>query len=161
MVPVTEVGVIPERLGPDVDVCGQPRAGEGYRLACRSGRIGPVRGQGHVASLKYELEPLMLKTDWTINLGVIVTEWVTNAFKYAYPEKPGEVRVRLRKLTDGKAELSVEDDGIGRAEGPAKGTGLGSRIVNAMARSLGADVEYIASGRGTVARLAFAAGTEG
>jgi two-component sensor histidine kinase len=120
-----------------------------------------MRGQGHVASLKYELEPLMLKTDWTINLGVIVTEWVTNAFKYAYPEKPCEVRVRLRKLTDGKAELSVEDDGIGRAEGPAKGTGLGSRIVNAMARSLGADVEYIASGRGTVARLAFAAGTEG
>jgi two-component sensor histidine kinase len=120
-----------------------------------------MRGQGHVASLKYELEPLMLKTDWTINLGVIVTEWVTNAFKYAYPEKPGEVRVRLRKLTDGKAELSVEDDGIGRAEGPAKGTGLGSRIVNAMARSLGADVEYIASGRGTVARLAFAAGTVG
>lgn len=120
-----------------------------------------MRGQGHVASLKYELEPLMLKTDWTINLGVIVTEWVTNAFKYAYPETPGEVRVRLRKLTDGKAELSVEDDGIGRGDGPAKGTGLGSRIVNAMARSLGADVEYIASGRGTVARLAFAATTEG
>jgi two-component sensor histidine kinase len=116
-----------------------------------------LRGQGHVASLKYELEPLTVKTDSSINLGVIVTEWVTNAFKYAYPEKPGEVRVRLRKLTDDKAELTVEDDGVGRTEGPAKGTGLGTRIVNAMARSLGGDVEYRAAGSGTVARLAFLA----
>ncbi len=114
-----------------------------------------LQGQGHVASLRYELEPLKLKTDSSINLGVIVTEWVTNAFKYAYPDKPGEVRVRLRRLADDKAELSVEDDGVGRTEGPAKGTGLGTRIVNAMARSIGGDVEYVAAGQGTVARLAF------
>ena len=116
-----------------------------------------MRGQGHVASLRYELEPLKLKTDWSINLGVIVTEWVTNAFKYAYPDKPGEVRVRLRRLADDKAELSVEDDGVGRTDGPSKGTGLGTRIVNAMARSIGGDVEYVAAGGGTIARLAFSA----
>ncbi|MGJ5178403.1 CHASE3 domain-containing protein [Bradyrhizobium oligotrophicum] len=120
-----------------------------------------MRGQGHVASLRYDLEPLKLKTDWSINLGVIVNEWVTNAFKYAYPEKPGEVRVRLRRLAGDKAELSVEDDGVGRADGPAKGTGLGTRIVNAMARSIGGDVEYVAGGTGTVARLAFSAAREG
>jgi len=120
-----------------------------------------MRGQGHVASLRYELEPLKLKTDSSINIGVIVTEWVTNAFKYAYPDKPGEVRVRLRRLAHGKAELSVEDDGVGRADGPAKGTGLGTRIVNAMARSIGGDVEYVAAGSGTVARLAFSAVLEG
>jgi len=116
-----------------------------------------MRGQGHVASLSYEIEPLKLKTDFSINLGVIVTEWVTNAFKYAYPDKPGEVRVRLRRLSNGKAELSVEDDGVGRVEGPPKGTGLGTRIVKAMARSLGADVEYVKATSGTVARLAFSA----
>jgi two-component sensor histidine kinase len=120
-----------------------------------------MRGQGHVASLRYELEPLKLKTDSSINLGVIVTEWVTNAFKYAYPDKPGEVRVRLRRLADDRAELSVEDDGVGRSEGQAKGTGLGTRIVNAMARSIGGDVEYVAAGSGTVARLAFSAALEG
>ncbi|MFO1107797.1 MAG: CHASE3 domain-containing protein [Bradyrhizobium sp.] len=119
-----------------------------------------MRGQGHVASLRYQLEPLKLKTDSTINVGVIVTEWVTNAFKYAYPEKPGEVRVRLRRLADDKAELSVEDDGVGRAAGQPKGTGLGTRIVNAMARSIGGDVEYVAAESGTVARLAFSAALE-
>jgi two-component sensor histidine kinase len=119
-----------------------------------------MRGQGHVASLRYELEPLKVKTDSSINIGVIVTEWVTNAFKYAYPDKPGEVRVRLRRLADGKAELSVEDDGVGRAEGPAKGTGLGTRIVSAMARSIGGDVAYVAATSGTVARLAFSSAGE-
>jgi two-component sensor histidine kinase len=120
-----------------------------------------MRGQGHGATLRYELEPFKLKTDSSINLGVIVTEWVTNAFKYAYPDKPGEVRVRLRRLAADRAELSVEDDGVGRVEGPAKGTGLGTRIVNAMARSIGGNVEYIAAGNGTVARLAFSAALEG
>jgi len=120
-----------------------------------------LHGQGHGASLRYEIESLKLKTDSSINLGVIVTEWVTNAFKYAYPDKPGEVRVRLRRLPGDKAELSVEDDGVGRTDGPAKGTGLGTRIVNAMARSIGADVEYVAAGNGTVARLAFSHALEG
>ena len=114
-----------------------------------------MRGQGHVASLRYEVEPLKLKTDASINLGVIVTEWVTNAFKYAYPEGRGEVRVRLRRLGEDAAELSVEDDGVGRKEGPAKGTGLGTRIVSAMSRSIGGDVEYLAGATGTIARLAF------
>lgn len=119
-----------------------------------------MRGQGHVASLRYELESLKVKTNSSINIGVIVTEWVTNAFKYAYPDKPGEVRVLLRSLADGKAELSVEDDGVGRAEGPPRGTGLGSRIVSAMARSIGGDVAYVAAGSGTVARLAFSSASE-
>ena len=106
-----------------------------------------MRGQGYVSSLRYDLEPIKLKTDSSINIGVIVTEWVTNAFKYAYPTMPGEVRVRLRRLSENNAELSVEDDGVGRAEGPAKGTGLGTRIVNAMAQAIDGNVEYLTAAR--------------
>jgi two-component sensor histidine kinase/CHASE3 domain sensor protein len=120
-----------------------------------------LKGQGNVSSLRYELEPVKLKTDSSINLGVIVTELVTNAFKYAYPTTPGEVRVRLRRLESSRAELLVEDDGVGRAEGPPKGTGLGTRIVTAMARSIGAQLDYVVTGGGTVARLAFSPSEEG
>ena len=77
-----------------------------------------------------------------INLGVIVTELVTNAFKYAYPDKSGEVRVRLREDGEGRALLSVEDDGVGSSDNTVKGTGLGTRIVKAMAKSINADVAY-------------------
>jgi two-component sensor histidine kinase/CHASE3 domain sensor protein len=115
-----------------------------------------MHDEGHGASLRCELEPLKLKTDSSVNLAVIVIEWVTNAFKYAYPDRTGEVRVRLKRLGDGRAELVVEDDGIGRgAEGAPRGSGLGTRIVSAMARTIGAEVEYVARHPGTGARLAF------
>lgn len=115
-----------------------------------------MRNEGHGASLRYDLEQLKLKPDSSVNLGVIVTEWVTNAFKYAYPNRAGEVRVHLKRLSDGRAELVVEDDGVGRsAEAAPKGSGLGTRIVNAMARTIGAEVEYFARHPGTGARLAF------
>jgi two-component sensor histidine kinase/CHASE3 domain sensor protein len=115
-----------------------------------------MRNEGHGASLRYDLEPFKLKPDSSVNLGVIVTEWVTNAFKYAYPDRAGEVRVRLKRLPDGRAELVVEDDGVGRGtDGVAKGSGLGTRIVSAMARTIGAEVEYISRHPGTGARLAF------
>jgi two-component sensor histidine kinase/CHASE3 domain sensor protein len=115
-----------------------------------------LRREGQGATLSYTLEPIALSTDTTVNLGVIVTEWVTNAFKYAYPGAPGEIRVRGRKLPDGEVELVVEDDGVGHAEGaPAKGTGLGSRIVSAMASSLGGEVQYLQRSPGMGARLTF------
>jgi two-component sensor histidine kinase len=113
-----------------------------------------MRAEGHRASLRHELEPLSLSTDKSINLGVVATEWVTNAFKYAYPGKPGEIRIKLREAIGGGIELLVEDDGVGRdvSEKPV-GTGLGTRIVHAMAHSMGAQVEYLARRPGTAARL--------
>jgi two-component sensor histidine kinase len=115
-----------------------------------------MQNEGHGASLDYHLEPLTLPTDSSINLGVVLTEWVTNAFKYAYPQRRGEVRVTLKRLADGRGELLVEDDGVGRIDGGAiKGTGLGTRLVKAMAGNLGGTIDYLARQPGTLARLTF------
>lgn len=115
-----------------------------------------LRSESGAITIEYELQPIEVSTDQAVNLGVIATEWVTNAFKYAYPDGPGVVRVRTRELPGPAIELSVEDDGIGKQEGaPARGTGLGTRVVNAMASSLGGDVRYEARNPGTVAKLVF------
>jgi two-component sensor histidine kinase len=114
-----------------------------------------MRNEGSGAWLRYDLEPLRLPTDASVNLGVVVSEWVTNAFKYAYPDTSGEVRVRLKALPDGRAELVVEDDGVGRQGGIVKGTGVGTRLVTAMAGTMKAEVEYLARQPGTSARLVF------
>ncbi len=114
-----------------------------------------MKKDGHTAILKCYLEPISLRTDDSVSLGVAVQELVTNAFKYAYPDdQPGEVRVRLKRLDDGKAELTVEDDGVGMAPKPAPaGTGLGSKIIRTMASALQTHVEYINLKPGTAARL--------
>lgn len=114
-----------------------------------------MKKDGHTAMLKFHLEPISLPTDASVSLGVAVQELVTNAFKYAYPaDTPGEVRVRLKRLGDDKAELTVEDDGVG-IEPNAKhaGTGLGSKIIRTMAATLQTQVEYINRAPGTAARL--------
>jgi two-component sensor histidine kinase len=106
--------------------------------------------------LRYELEPLTLKTDASINLGVVLSEWVMNAFKYAYPDNGGEVRVILTRDGQGFGILRVEDDGVGRDDmAKPKGTGVGTRIVNAMAASMGATIDYVAKSPGTSACLSF------
>ena len=117
-----------------------------------------MHSQTEGTTITAAFEPMQLGTDASVTLGVIVNEWVTNAFKYAYPDGNGEIRVRLRALPDNQVELEVEDDGVGRLEGaPAKGSGLGTRIVTAMAASLGATIEYRQRQPGTSAHLVFAA----
>lgn len=115
-----------------------------------------MRLEGRDTRLVYDLAPLKLRTDPSINLGVVVTEWVTNAFKYAYPERSGEIRVTLRQVNDTAGELVVEDDGVGLpSDRIALGTGLGSKIVAAMATNMRAKVEYREGGGGTHASLKF------
>lgn len=107
------------------------------------------------ASIHLEADVLSLASDRAVSVGMIVTELLTNALKYAYPEgAEGEVRVSLKLQGDDKALLCVEDDGIGWQEGDApKGTGLGSRIVKSMASTLGSAIVYVPRGRGTCAEL--------
>ncbi len=112
--------------------------------------------------IRLDTEPIRLNTDKAVSLGVVVAELVTNACKYAYPDgEDGEVRVALRRSpadtpTAAGLRLVVEDDGRGMSEGVSpKGTGLGQKVIAAMARSLDSRVEFDPAHRGTRAVLAF------
>ena len=109
--------------------------------------------------IRLSVEPVKLKTDQAVSLGVVVAELVTNACKYAYaPDQPGEVRVSLRRLDDDTCRLAVEDDGPGLDESiAAQGTGLGRRVIAAMARSIGSEVIFDPAHKGARAVLTFAA----
>jgi two-component sensor histidine kinase len=105
--------------------------------------------------LRLSAEPIKLKTDRAVSLGVIVNELVSNACKYAYaPESEGEVRISLARGGDGRFSLSVEDDGVGMPkDGKILGTGLGTKLVRAMASSLQAQISFDAAHKGVRAVL--------
>ena len=114
-----------------------------------------AQGRGQ-ALIDLQTNPVEISTDRAVSLGVITAELVTNAVKYAYPEGgEGEIRVRLEAPQEDLAILTVEDDGVGLGDGAPKGTGVGSKILQAMARSLNTKVEYRGSSRGVCARLSF------
>lgn len=68
-------------------------------------------------------------------IGLIASECVLNACKYAYAEgAPGDVRITLRLASAHALRLTVEDDGVGRGEG---GAGFGTRLVDMLAARIG------------------------
>lgn len=109
-----------------------------------------MTSDGPSRPIKLSAEPVRMATDRAVSLGVIVTELVTNAYKYAYPVgEPGEIRVAL-KQEDESLSLTVEDDGVGMVQDVAPiGTGLGARIVRAMAAGLQAKQSSDPNHRGT------------
>jgi len=115
-------------------------------------------GAGGARRLRLATEPICLDTDRAVSLGVIVNELITNACKYAYaPEDPGEVRVILIREGEAALRLTVEDDGRGLTDGGApEGTGLGARVLRAMAESLGSQLEYDPAHQGVRASLRLA-----
>jgi two-component sensor histidine kinase len=100
-------------------------------------------------------ERIRLKTDRAVPVGVIVSELVANACKYAYESgASGEVRIDLRRDGESRFSLAVEDDGCGLpGDGSVKGTGVGTKLLNAMAQSLSADLSYDSDHRGCRAVL--------
>ena len=128
----------------------------GRAFSVRVGDPAPGGGVG-APTLTLKVHPLSVSTDQAVSIGVIVTELVTNAVKYAYgPGQGGEIRIILEPDPgNGRALLTVEDDGPGMGDGKPRGTGLGGKIVAAMAAGLRSAVEVDPSHKGVRARLAF------
>ena len=78
----------------------------------------------------------------SVSLGLIVTELVINALKHAFPDANQTGSVTVDYAAKGKGwTLKVEDDGVGIGAGNGPGTpGLGTGIVDALAKQLGATV---------------------
>lgn len=121
------------------------------------GELGnSITASGKTPIVRLDAEPVSIKTDRAVSVGMIATELVTNALKYAYPVGDGEVRVSVARSPSNQITLSVADDGIGwTGEGAAKGSGLGAKIIAAMSKSLGSTLEYRSQPIGTLASITF------
>jgi two-component sensor histidine kinase len=121
-----------------------------HRRLYTSADVRSVEISEYLASLLRDLEATLKES------GHSSTVRLTAEPTHVPTDKGGEIRVLLRKIAAKKVSLKVEDDGVGwRGDGPIKGTGVGSRIVNALARGLGSAVVYAPTSAGCHITLEF------
>ncbi|MEO8403776.1 MAG: sensor histidine kinase [Chitinophagaceae bacterium] len=70
-------------------------------------------------------EKFMFPSEKTVDIGLIINEFVTNSFKHAFTEnKDGIVHVNLSKTLKGDYKLSISDNGKGFIPNDGKGSGM-------------------------------------
>jgi two-component sensor histidine kinase len=108
-----------------------------------------------MSRLTLKAEPIEIDPDRAVAIGIIVNELVMNAVKYAYPDGAGPIHIVLNANGD-DLELSIADDGVGlNVKTDPRSTGMGQRIVTAMAQKLDASVERDPQHAGTRIVLRF------
>jgi len=110
-------------------------------------------------SLTTEVDPVSIGGDMSVSIGLVVTELVINALKHAFPDdRSGHVVVGYAATGDDWS-LTVSDDGVGMADDPERSAGLGTRIVQALAKQLGAEIAVEDAAPGTRVSLTHTAQT--
>ena len=141
-----------------------------YSLLYSSGSFSEVRLDDYCArvarplvgltggiTLQFESTPIIVPAKIAAPFGLIVTELITNAIKYAFPdERKGVIAVTLRTTGSG-AVLSVEDDGIGLPAGfdPAGASGMGLSMVEALSSQINGSFKLEGGPAGTRASVEF------
>ena len=94
-------------------------------------------------------------SDVSVSMGLIVTELVINAIKHAFSDQTKGGTIEVSFAADGAAWLlSVSDNGAGMPVGKARGKpGLGTGIVEALAKQLDATVTVFDASPGTRVEL--------
>ncbi len=120
---------------------------------CRSISASMIRDHDQL-SLALTVDDSVTSADVSVSLGLIVTELIINALKHAYPgHRKGVIRVDYR-AEGGGWTLSVGDDGVGMPQDKAsKQAGLGTSIIEALSRQLGAIVAVMPGNPGTTVSI--------
>ena len=96
-------------------------------------------------------DPGALPTSHAVSIGLIVTELIINAIKYAFPVEHSAAKVRVTfEMAKSDWKLTVADNGSGRQQpdDSTASTGLGTALVAALAKQLKAQVSEISSKKG-------------
>ncbi len=127
----------------EIEVCG-------YLTQLCDGLAQSMVSDSQPVTLNVSCDIGMIASAHAVSIGLIVTELVINALKYAFPYSRQGAVVDVRYEISGTDwNLTVSDNGVGKSDGVASTEGgLGTTIVDALAKQLDAkvDMQNTASG---------------
>ncbi len=105
-------------------------------LTALSEQVQRIYDKQHVAIEVRCDERLTIDTQQSVHFGLMVNEFLTNSFKYAFAGiyKP-KIEIRL-KQQDGHLELEIKDNGTGFDEADVSSDSYGTRIMELLAQKL-------------------------
>jgi two-component sensor histidine kinase len=121
-----------------------------YLTKLMNGLAASMVGPQHAIAIDVTADPGTLVASEAVSIGLIVTELVTNAIKYAFPRPREDARILVAfqfDKTDWK--LTVLDNGGGKVTTAPSASGrLGTAIVAALTKQLNAHFEEVSSTTG-------------
>ena len=127
----------------------QIEVGSYLSTLCRSLAASMI-GEDRATRLKVVADAGLIGSDKAVSLGLIVTELVINAIKYAFPTDRVDAQVLVTYASKGADwSLTVADNGVGKTAGAgATQGGLGTALVQALVKQLDARIEEVNAASG-------------
>jgi two-component sensor histidine kinase len=98
-------------------------------------------------------DEILVDADTAVPLGIVLTELITNAVKYAFPTpRSGTILVQGRRSQPGWIELVVRDDGIGILQ--LREGSLGYGLVRSLVQQIRGEID-VRSGAGLTVTISF------
>ncbi|GEO19052.1 sensor histidine kinase [Microvirga aerophila] len=118
------------------------------------GTVRPITGDDDRVSLKADIEEgILVDADTAVPLGIVLTELITNAVKYAFPApRSGTILVRARRSQRGWVVLTVRDDGIGMSS--LREGSLGYGLVRSLVQQIRGEID-VRNDAGLVVTISF------
>jgi two-component sensor histidine kinase len=113
---------------------------------------------GQRIHFQFAMESLEMDVSQAVPFGLILNEAITNAIKYAFPDKRnGVIVVSLSRTASGQCLLSIADNGVGMPSGISnkKAGSLGMRLMEGLSQDLDGDFS-IENSNGTTIKISFA-----
>jgi PAS domain S-box-containing protein len=121
-----------------------------------------VAASGKPIKVDFQLGNVDLPAERAAPVALIVNELVTNAIKHAFPDgRDGRIAISVVQEGD-LCRIEVRDDGPGMdgAQPPANSSSFGMKLIRALGKQLGGQVEWRDGAPGTTAALTIPVGTK-
>jgi two-component sensor histidine kinase len=123
-----------------------------YLMAIVSSLFNFQRDTAADVKLTTQIAQVEISTQRAQAIGLILNEFLTNSFKYAFTAGTGTFTLTLTQ-EDGRAKMVMADDGPGIPEDAT--AGLGHSLIDVLTKQLEGEASWASDGKGTTLTLEF------